>query len=435
MRVSDTLRRCCATRPVAFIIVLAALEGLMVVLLGGYKIAIDTPSYISAYRHFLSGQIDILRTPVYPFFVGMVQDVMGPRYYAWGVVALQYALFFGTIKYFYALAMRVAASPRRAFVATLCFALLPGISSWCSTLLTETLALLGSVMLLYHLVRAHDTRRVIHALAMTVWLVFLIFLRPVFVYALPILAVVWTVAVFEGRGSRRVALASLAGVVVASMLLLGYMRALQAEHGLFAQSNVSDINLYYLERYDGLMNPSFVEDAPLREKLERFVATHGEKVEDGHLIWGEWFDLKDNHSPAAVHQAIQASYQMQPLRAASKVGGRFYRVAMTAMFETRHPVWDTINDVLSPSMSVLYLLLATYGVLLVWTMLRQRRWPWLSVLMVMLGVANLVTAVVGAQSEWGRLVVPSLPIYMLMLLQLLKPWHWRGMPAGNRLFD
>ena len=89
-----------------------------IVLLLVYKVQLsgDSQSYISAWDIFRSGNIDMWRTPVYPFFLGFLNMVFGDEYYLLMAVIIQHIIFLISVRFFYNLLEETVNSEIISFV-------------------------------------------------------------------------------------------------------------------------------------------------------------------------------------------------------------------------------------------------------------------------------------------------------------------------------
>ncbi|MBQ9596862.1 MAG: hypothetical protein IJR34_01235, partial [Bacteroidales bacterium] len=69
----------------------------------------------------------------------------------------------------------------------------------------------------------------------------------------------------------------------------------------------------------------------------------------------------------------------------------------------------------------IYLFLLVYIMMLVAWMIRKKTIAWVSITLWVLCVSNIIVAVVGANDEYNRLILPSMPFVLLMLGQVISP--------------
>ena len=72
------------------------------------------------------------------------------------------------------------------------------------------------------------------------------------------------------------------------------------------------------------------------------------------------------------------------------------------------------------SLYTVYVFLIVFAVVLINWVLKAKVFPWYAISLFGIGVSNILFAVTFAQNAWARLVVPSIPAYLMMLGILFK---------------
>ena len=372
----------------------------------------DSPSYESAWRDSLSSwNIDIYRTPVYPLFIGLLQTVFGREYWSVAAICVQYLVFLFSIKYFYRLATYITSSRMKVFVITM-FYIFP-FMTWCSITQTESLAYSGSVLLIYYIRKLY-----VGSCSSADWiryvllLLFLIFLRPAFLYILPVLSVWWLLAGLDKRSYKTV-LSGLGGVVIVLASLFGYMRAYENKYGVFAVSCVGTINQLYIALENDLISPETIQDNELREDIA-CVRQRISGKQSG--IYSEVYGILDRHEMGVVHQMMADSYANSLPKYLLSRFRNLYKSANECLVV----IWSgplclfTIYNLLGIKMGLLYLFVLICTVMTVRHVYKTGKVPMVWLLLYMLLAGNLIMVFVGAQNEWNRLIVPSIPLFLLM---------------------
>ena len=407
--------------PLQIIYGLAIINSLALIFIGGWATSPDSATYVQAWDVFLSGDIDQWRTPVYPFFLGILQSMAGKEHLYFATICVQHLLFLVSIRYFHWMTKQICHNPKTVFWITLFYALHPGIASWSSMILTEILAVIASVFLIYCSLKVWKVASFKACFGFTFWLLFLVFLRPAFVYMLPVSLVAWGIAVFKRKEVRKASLTCIGGTLLVTCCLLSYMKAFEQRYGVFTPSGISTLNQYYIARQNGMLNPQLIKHPGLKAYLEKSISEKGQSSDVHAELWAEANEAIEIYGLKEVQEAVSVSNKSNPIGWAKKVGGRIYRAVQLSLFVTYF--WGpiaTLVDMVDVNMNTLYLFLLIYTGVLFYYIFKRRKLPWLSCLFYMLGCSNLIVAIVGAQAEWSRLVIPSLPIYLLMAGQLLN---------------
>lgn len=175
---------------------LAITFSVLIIVGWGIKEPYDSPSYINAWDIISNGQIDITRTPTYPIIIGICKIMFGLYSYKYGIIAFQHLLFLISIYFFYELLIRLFDNSKTNFWITLVYGIYPGIINWSNYILTESLAVSGIVFVLFYSIELYYKINIKNILFYMFWLLFLIFLRPSFMYLLPVFLIAWILCIF-----------------------------------------------------------------------------------------------------------------------------------------------------------------------------------------------------------------------------------------------
>ena len=383
------------------ILILATFNALVLIISKGVVFAEDSESYINAWQDSLSqGYIDFTRTPTYPLILGALKAIAGPRLSQLCII-LQYMVFLISVWVFRKITLQILPSVSIGRWLTLIYALLPLTCNWASSILTESFAISVSVFLFYHLLKFFYAPSLGHVLWGALWLTFLIFLRPAFLYLLPVCLIV---SAMYWRLSPKLSLSSLIGVLTVSLLEYSYCSIYEERFGIFAPSNVSTVNFTYLAFRDGLMKPEYTNNVAFQTFIEQY--DNSEPISYCPFPTIEEYGLK------TVAHAVHNSQQDQTIKWIRNALGRFGEA--TQFFHH--------------SFVILYIFLIFFTFNLLWHALICRQFYPIPTLLLIATLGNLFTAIIGAQGEWLRLITPSFPLLILMIGFFLPPFE-QGSPS------
>ena len=373
----------------------------------------DGESYITAWQAFSHGRLDQLRTPVYPLFLHVIQSIFGPKAFLTAAILVQHLLFLISVYFFYSLTKSLFGSST-AFWVTLFYAVFPSISSWNNLIMTESLAISGSVFLLWTIHRLRRRPSFLYGILLTVIVIFLLFLRPAFIYLLPVLGV-FSVLLFW-KNEIFPAILILSGSIISCLLMLAYMAEYKKEYGIFAVSDVSIINQYYIARNSDIIDPSLTKNTDLQHAIEEFLINNGEDAYV-HIAFFEALDLCEQFSLPDIQSLLKESPKANPQITLSSLLSRALLSGKENFFNSRVIPIDRLTMAVGLNMNTLYLFLIIFVFILCRWIFYQKNIPPFSSLLLMLGISNIIVAVVGAQNDWGRLIQPSMPIWLLLFAQ------------------
>ena len=414
------------SHPLRVIYPIAVINSLLLIIMYGPQQIIDSETYISAISIFQSGSIDHLRTPAYPMVLGALRHLVGETHFCTACIALQHLAHLASVALFYRLAIRFRLTPAPAFVATLIYALL--FASWSNWIMTEAMSVVGILIVTYCCTAIIDRRSMIHVALATATMLFLLFLRPAFIYLAPCFALWVFFATWHDRTLKRCAVAALAGVAVVVGAQLSYMQAFNRQHGVFAMSSVSDLNQFVILRNSNLLDPSGITSAALRQDatIASDTAAITDQSQAYHLI-------VDNHGVAGLHQLVTSSIQAHPAAWLKKAAGRI--VQSTTLHDIyldwQMPIWIVLVSFVSFDFGVFYTMLALFTAVFIHNY-RHRQRPLLSAFVLLIMIVNMATALLGAQAGWWRLNIPVMPLYLLMAGQLLSMLKITLKPRAER---
>lgn len=407
-------------KDLGIIYLVSALCSVVLIAIFGVCEIYDSSSYIRAWDALSEGRLDALRTPVYPLFLHGLYVVFGPGSFLFAAICVQHLVFLLSLRLLYSLLGQCRLSPGSVFWMTLIYGCLPAITSWNNCILTESLALSGTIALLYLVFRTDEHPTVAHAASVTCILLFLLLLRPIFIYLIPVLLFYSLLLLFRPRTKKKGGWLLGGGVLLSAICFLLYMNEYKKEYGIFSTSNVSVINQYFIARQSGLIDPESIRDARLKSDIELYFQIHGGKDEEPSFLWEEAQDIAANHNLLVIQENLKTAMGHNLMNSIRSVKDRFMDSAQKPLLFS--PIWKISILFLAWgfSLSTLYLCLLLFPIYLVLWVIRKREIPWKSLLLYLLGISNILVAVLGAQGEWNRLIFPSMPIWFLLGGQVFR---------------
>lgn len=378
----------------------------------------DTPSYINAWKSISSGHIDLIRTPVYPCLIGLCKAIAGGNGMLLMVFVIQNIVACIASWYFYKLALRVLHSDTVAFISALILICLPLFTLFRSYILTESLSISGLVFLVYCAIRLYDGGSKANIIGVAFWLFFLIFMRPSFLYLLPVLLVAFVLMAIKKRGLRLNAVLGIVVVALVSASTLAYMSAFKRSYGVFTCTRVGIINDLCMMNFDGSLDPDKSPSPQLAKNITYIYDTYGR---------GPSYDKMTSKALEQDFDSLVLYSWDLPTLSATVHGSKTLKNQLQGVLIRCHYLMGAEVRDGKPALVVFFnyaiicgfLTVLVYALFIVVYIFRYRELPWISFLLLMLGVSNIIVTVVGAQAEWPRLVYPSKFIYLLMNIQIL----------------
>ena len=389
----------------------------------------DTSSYVEAWNTITSGNIDPLRTPTYPLFLGLMMTVFGENFMLPAVIG-QYFVFLCSIYCFHYISRQTNLKEQYAFWTTLIYAVCPGICTWCNSILTEGLAMSGCVIFIYSMVKLKEHLSLYSAFLYCGILALLIFLRPALIYILPITLLTWVGWIYR-KEFRKQSLVGIAGIIVVTAMLLSYMATYKQKYGLFATSNVGVLNGYFIDRWHGLLHPEEIENDSLRVDIQKSVDKYGlfwtshipnRWAEEDQILWEETYYITNKYNHSELSQVFRESMLHHPLGHIASVLYRADWAGKQTLLQCHGGMfWGILCGWCLGyiTISLLYIVLIIYLFIMIYR-IKHKHVSWITLITFLMGVANLAVAVAGAQEDWNRLIAPSLPFYLLIFADLCR---------------
>lgn len=217
----------------------------------------DTLSYADYDYNLLLGQVDIFRTPVYPWFIKLIQlitfsEPCSDSLYASVATAQQILSFVGVI-IFYFTVKKIFRNKKIISISTVIFGISPYVISWDLCVLTESLSIFSVVLCLFFIVSYLKNPSTKLSVTIGIYILFMVLLRPTFVYMFAIVGVFWIARLILSKTDRKQVLSSIIALALSGCMTLGYCALNKIDNGCFALSNVSTgINKLYMVIDNGI---------------------------------------------------------------------------------------------------------------------------------------------------------------------------------------
>ena len=388
---------------IRYIYILSIVNCALMIYIFKVDVSFDSYTYIDAWSTFQGGSIDKWRTPVYPMFLGITKFVCGDNY-LWCVVFIQNLVYLVSIKYFFFLMQYSVENKKISLAFTFFYALYPCVSTYNCCIVTESLAVSGAIFLLYSIVKLYTSKKTVFGFFPFFWLLFLIFLRPAVVYLLPVTMVWWCIIVIKRKGAcDKPFICGMVGTILVSINLFVYIIMFKGSYGVFAPSGVGLINKYAIAKAANLIDLN----ATKREQLLFYQEAEKYINEMGMDNFSDLVSLSINQNKAKYAMRI-----IQNVRNASEEN----------LFEPSYlnGYIGVVSNIIGAKIKMLYFLFIFYFLFLLRWMIKHRDIPFFSCLLFMIGISNYIVIVIASPGEYGRLSLPAIPVYLIMVGQLLR---------------
>lgn len=397
----------------------------------------DTPSYLQA-PAILQGKIDSFRTPVYPCFIALLRYCFGEARLLEWVVFCQQAISLIALYFFYRATEILLKSKTAVVLTTLALTCLIGVLCWDYYIMTESLAVSGTVFVYYLLVKNIHSPGIFSAVLLSLLIFILIMLRPSFLFLVPLFLLFWGVRFFQARSRFRSNLAGTLSLLLVVALVLGYCQWMKKSHGFFNVSFVPYLNQVHIIIQSGLYkkgaNPRI--NAKIRELLEDDLKNHPNQPPENPIIFRDnmplatfyrvaWLrlwalgtapELVDYASRTlAANRREYLVYSLHKFRALDTVtlGSQFPVPDPNRRYHQYKKLIKPFEQLLTFKAVGILLLVDCFFLLIAWV--AGKRFPLCWGILWMSLAASIALPVVGAQYDWSRLTCAALPLALAVL--------------------
>lgn len=415
------------------------------------SLSLDGWTYVQAMDSLTLLTPDEVRTPMLPLMLKICISILG---WSWGLIAVMFinwGCYLLSLKAIWQIGWYLRLRPALTALVVLTLVIFPGFWVFNNMIMTECLSICSAILLLWLAARYLLSPSTVNVLISGGVLIFMVFLKPQLVFFLPLMCAFWLIA---GWKRPRQLIAPAIVLILNIFLIHLYTAEMHRIYGVSSLTHASTDNLYCLLRTDGLIIPEEIPDAHLRTQFQ----ANYDSVPSGWDVkqrlkfsdevatytWADQQFLVDNalkrHPAAALRgAAVRLGRSMTSLL--------FYRTADLAIFwperDALYSAWSGLDT--SIGVSFIYPLqnlniIPIYVGVAIWALftvvwisiaVRRRSFPLWQALLSATFLTCLLTAVVGAMDNWGRLLAPALWLLPLMLASVAaRMAHWlRGLPA------
>lgn len=404
------------------IYLLTSLHCIFLIIFCGRQWYSDTASYIVAWDVISKFEIDMWRTPVYPIFLGILKTILGNDDYLFYGTIIQHFIFLISIYYFHQLSKGIIKSYNISICTTAFYALYPCVSTWNCYMITEPLAIYGTIFMLYCALKAFQNNSIIHIIFYAFWTVFLIFLRPALIYILPVFFIGWILIYFKNQRMTKAVWGGFCTILLSSTMMLLYCQCYYNKFNLFSPSGIGVINKYYIARLNGYLKPENTKNAELKIFLENTINIHGQKYSGGtdHDLYMETEEAIYTYGLKEISNLVSTANKTDYHSFLRGFSQRVHKASNDKLFETLLHKWKNITDIFGVKLKIVYWLLIIFPIIILYWIYKKKSIPCFSIILYMLGWSHLFLILFACQNVWDRLILPIIPVYLIMFGQLFN---------------
>jgi hypothetical protein len=365
---------------------------------GHYSIiwSFDTESYQCAVDSLMRGEIDTFRTPVYPAALAVCQMLTSHGSY-WLIIVVHLLIFYLSVCSLYRTILCLSVAKNIAIIVTAIYATCPMILLAQCIVMTESFAISFSVFMVSYFVRWRTRCKIIDFYRMSLCVLFLLFLRPSFLYLLVAFAMIALILMY--RHQYRYGAQLLIMITAFGGLMFGYCRIIESKTGVFTPSTVSVLNEYVNAFHIGKFTSANVTDSLIKSRVLEFERDSSDK--------GAFYVPDMDGVPSKqIYDELQRMKERDNLIT--------LKVFVMHCEETAYGMYGVFRG-FNFDFRIIYLFLFAVGCLFTYMFVRRRIIPIVAFSLWLMCVGHIVVALLGSYAEWSRMFLPAFPLLLLLV--------------------
>lgn len=376
----------------------------------------DSPSYLNPVFNIFKGEVDMWRTPVYPYFLKAIRFCTSPDFFIHAVVIVQSVISFIAVIVFYWIAKTLFRNRNVRIGSTLLFAISPSIVGFDKCILTESLSISFMVFFIAIIISHLKKPTIFKSSCLTLLIFFAIMLRPSFIILIPIFGVFWFLRLFTHKKEWKFNLSGIIASMIVTLLLIGYSNLNYKQNGFRGLTAVQNFNqLYCIIDYNMYNNG---DDPEISGKIK---TTLQDPSED------EWHTktmgmIIRNYSQIRISKFIKNCIYKQPVTLIKKTLNVFYyskdqriSVNYAQRYNYFANPFDFILNINLIPFQFIYLLLIFDFLYIALLYFKTKKINWFKILLWSIATIHTALIIVNGGGQLSRLFVILLPCIIIIV--------------------
>lgn len=373
----------------------------------------DSETYLQYSGDLLKGEPDPIRTPVYPYFIKFLQSIYPNSLLI--IITVQIIISLFSVFVFYKIVDTLFTNKYLIAGSTTIYGIFLPIVYYEKLILTESLSIAFATVFLYALLRF--TKRPSYTLSILIsfGVLFLIMLRPSFLYLLPVFILFWAFRLLFIRQHRGISYVGLIGICCVLFALYAYARLNESKNQYFGITTISNSNFLNILLGNKMYHDG--NDSTITNYIIELSKSH-----DNSYVQNK---INESYTPDRVSAFIKENIKQHPVKYLSSCFERFVSNKDSSIFSNYSifPGFYNNNiaafytkkiELLTPNVSFLGIIIFLLLSIPLFIINKKYLLIWV------IPLAHLTLVFLSANAEYPRLVFPAIPFLVIVLLLDLK---------------
>lgn len=416
----------------ALFICIASIRGIFYAGLTSFSATTDSYTMLGVNGFdFFKGKLHETRVPIYPLVIDTMQIIFTEKLCFQIIVLLQILISFIALFYFYKALNYILKNKYFVYGITFMYGISPAIIGWDNVILTESLALSGSVFFIYLMLKYLNAPSVKTIAQSSVLILALIFLRPTFLILLPIFSVFLVVKFIldSSKQEKTIIKKGIIAPIVACVIVLGYALSFSAQFSVFSLSNtLLSQNIFKIVEKDYYKNSGNAQ--VIRKIDERIAQDNGEFINAIGVIYEDISKDKiqdfvsqtlSNNFPQVVEDNITTALNLMNLHfpgnsyyMPNKYNSNFIKDYAGQYYQVDSKWGTSVNLFLTGFANIItfahvYFIILCGIISILYTMIKHKKVLWVECGLISIILLTVASAIIGTYAEFSRTAICVLP--------------------------
>lgn len=387
-----------------------------------YTIYVDSITNEASYtkEQILAGQL-LDRTPIYPLTLRLFRVISGNELGRNFVCIAQMIISFISLIYLYKTFRLLIKWESLIAIMTFLYGVSVAVIGWNSALLTESLALSGTIWFCYFIISYIKNEKLKYGILAVIFAFLLTFTRPASLVYLVILFAFFVMKILLDKEQRRKDAKCLMVSIVTIIITLGYATVFYKQHDIFSITEASVRQDLYVCMAEGFYKNSgdeqFIKDVDM--KLE----------EKNGSIWEANADLLKSYGNEKIQKLIKIS-KKESVKEYIQYLIKLITISSSEYFTSYYELYldnsvtnipfNFVNSFNFLKFSTVYLILLIEGTLSIYRWIKSKKPDWINLGLFGFIVAILIISFIGTNAEFMRTAICVVPFSYIAIGTLLS---------------